>query len=254
MSDSDAPLVSCMMMTGGSPERRPLAQIAVRSFQQQTYAPRELVIINQSLGTAFEKRVLAGIAEEGPGYRMREYLVPKPTSLGDLRNIGLDRARGTWLMSWDDDDWSHSARISRQMAQRASMRPVAFTTTVRCSLQHNTAFVHREVRYGNGGLLLFPTGLGRYPAQDRHEDSDFYLKYFRSTTVLWDNADFPEIYVRFYHGNNTSSETHILGSVRGARRRMPELTFLAEVPAHTQQYVRTLLKTEYAQLFPVARA
>ena len=96
--------VTAVMLTG-KPERRPLATIAVECFQRQTHTDAELLIVNHS-GTPFAV----------PDERVRELLVENPRSLGDLRNVGLEHARGEHLITWDDDDWHHPRRIELQLS------------------------------------------------------------------------------------------------------------------------------------------
>jgi glycosyltransferase involved in cell wall biosynthesis len=83
----------------------------VRCFVEQTYLPRELLILNEGEETI---GVEAG--------NIREIRIEKVATrtLGDLRNLALELAYGDWLIQWDDDDWYGPERIEAQMRARRS--------------------------------------------------------------------------------------------------------------------------------------
>ena len=98
-------LVSAIMVTGKHACRRSFSQAAIRCFLEQTHPDKELVIINGG----------------GPPLcsahpEVREIVVPvgSDVTLGDLRNIGLEQARGDLIIQWDDDDWHHPRRMEFQ--------------------------------------------------------------------------------------------------------------------------------------------
>ncbi len=132
-----------MMLTGHQASRWPLAEASLRSFLGQTYRPRELIIVNQSLGTAFQRRLIPQDLDES-GCRIREILIKRPATLGEARNVALEMAEGQWLLSWDDDDWSHPTRIAWQMAHRRPNRAVAFTSRIHYSFVNRRAFVWHD--------------------------------------------------------------------------------------------------------------
>jgi len=73
------PMVTAMMITG-LPGRVDLAKQAVKSFLSQTWPRKELVIINDSLGTAHEYRIVdaAFVCDR---LRCSDYVCPVSTSL-----------------------------------------------------------------------------------------------------------------------------------------------------------------------------
>ena len=103
------PLVSCLMVTA----RRPaLATRAIRCFQAQTYAHRELVIVDDDPDAALERQV-AALGDD----RIRHVrLAPADASLGALRNVAVEHARGELLAQWDDDDLYDPERVEVQVA------------------------------------------------------------------------------------------------------------------------------------------
>jgi glycosyltransferase involved in cell wall biosynthesis len=103
---SDRPLVSCVMPTSGRPQ---FAQAALGMFLSQTYGPRELVILDNSLSPSFADPPL----NDGVRYAAE----PDPPSLGAKRNAANAMARGKIICHWDDDDLSHPLRLEDQVGR-----------------------------------------------------------------------------------------------------------------------------------------
>ena len=141
---------------------------------------------------------------------LREVFVQRGNlKIGDLRNIGLGEAHGGWILPWDDDDWHHPERMAQMVAHGGGQRAVIIERHVRYDCRRDTAWVSHDPA-GCGGIMLYPRIHGvSYPSQDRHEDSQLYLEHFPDA-IHWDNADFPHIYLRFYHGGNLGSQQHIM--------------------------------------------
>ncbi len=102
------PLVSCLMVTRG---RLFPARFAVDCFRAQGWASRELVLVCDAPGTAIE----AYCRELGDERIRLVYPSTPAASLGELRNLSLEAARGDWVCQWDDDDLYHPDRIALGM-------------------------------------------------------------------------------------------------------------------------------------------
>lgn len=104
------PTISCLTVTRG---RLRLLKQAIRCYLDQTWAARELVIVTDAeprqvgaiehylatLGRADVRLMVA----EGNGL-----------TLGRLRNLSLEAARGELVCQWDDDDLYHPERLATQ--------------------------------------------------------------------------------------------------------------------------------------------
>lgn len=101
----DGPLVSCLMPTSG---RRTFVPQAIRYFQRQDYANRELVILDDGPDP------VADLVPPDP--RIRYVHLDERLPLGAKRNLACRLARGELLAHWDDDDWMASWRLSYQVA------------------------------------------------------------------------------------------------------------------------------------------
>lgn len=228
------------MVTGHQAGRERFARVAVRSFQAQTYQPRELVILNQSLGLPQTYRILADEFFQHPhigeykakDYTIREIMAPTAKTLGDARNQTLEMARGEWMLPWDDDDFSHPDRITQQMARRNGQRAVVPTNYICYSFPNNTAYVQRH-RWCSG-LMLFPRTDWRYEPKPSSED--WSLMELFPDRIRWENPS--HLYIRSYHGENTWDERHVMGRFKGVVGQWILMT-------PQQDYLRSVLSEYY---------
>jgi glycosyltransferase involved in cell wall biosynthesis len=107
------------MVTG---DRLTLAKRAVRSFAEQTYPNRELVVVTdgpQRVRDALERYVAALGLEDSVRF---VYPQGDGLTLGRLRNLSLDAAGGDFVCQWDDDDYNHSGVPAAPSAAPRSSR------------------------------------------------------------------------------------------------------------------------------------
>jgi predicted O-methyltransferase YrrM len=199
------PLVSCLMPTRG---RAAFALQAVRYFLAQTYARRELIVVEN--GSAD----LADLLPKDP--RIRYEAADGWESLGGLRNCACALARGQILAHWDDDDWYGPYRLSRQVAAiragRADITALRASivfdleswTVWRCGRASHRRLWSMDVA---AGTLVFRREvweeLARYPTVSLGEDAAFLAGAVRLGARLQRlEGDGVFVYVR--HGSNTS--------------------------------------------------
>jgi predicted O-methyltransferase YrrM len=205
------PKITCVMVTGKSPARRRLAQVAIESFRRQNYANRELLI----LSTAPEPWL-----EGGDDGRIREILVRDPqTPLGALRNLAFEHGTGEYLLQWDDDDFHGSRRIRHQVQALSENAPANILTREIIDFGvHDKigAVVFSPTHWRSGGFpgsILHPIDVKtRYPETRKGEDTDF-LSMLRGELKLLGHSiealqNDPRDYVRFVHGANTWDRGH----------------------------------------------
>lgn len=108
---TDLPSVSCIMPCGYGDK---YVAVAIECFMRQNYAaPLELVVVDDNDPGHTIEHVLPTADTEGQD--AISYLQCERTSVGSLRNIGSQVARGEVLISWDEDDWSHPDRVASQV-------------------------------------------------------------------------------------------------------------------------------------------
>ena len=104
MSD---PTVTCVMLTRDRPA---MARRAIRSFQQQTYSKRVLVILDTS------EKVFDFAGIDDAKIRAAWSGFERDIGHGRLCNSVNNMAcPSNIICHWDDDDWSHPDRISQQV-------------------------------------------------------------------------------------------------------------------------------------------
>ncbi len=90
------PLVSCVMATG---DRRAFVRQAIQYFQRQTYAAKELILVDDG------ERSSADLVPDDS--RIRYLRLSARTNLGRKLNLGIEQARGSIIQKLDDDDYYH---------------------------------------------------------------------------------------------------------------------------------------------------
>lgn len=205
---NEGPRVSCVMVTA---DRRAIARRAVGCFLRQSFANRELVIVDDG------DEDYAPILSEVPADRLRYLRVPKDAAntLGMLRNLSLEAARGEFVAQWDDDDWYHPDRLSRQVA---ALESGAGACVLRGTLMHLDApdwFDHPYVgtlEPGVPGSIVHRADPAvRYPEQRRGEDTVFLAHWPAERLAV---LDAPELFLRAFHGANTWERIHFERRVR----------------------------------------
>ena len=208
------PLISCLMVTY---DRLVLAKRALRSFAEQTWPNRELVVVSD--GPLRFRRALEAEAAVA-GIANVRFVVPEPAglTLGALRNVALDAARGELICQWDDDDYSHPERLAVQAAQLLAHGADASYLTEHLQFieDRRTAFwldwTGGGVRSGlpswfPGTLMMRHRVRARYPEASRGEDTAL-MHELAATVPVVGLGDNPHLYLYQYHGRNVFSEAH----------------------------------------------
>ncbi|MFE9066735.1 glycosyltransferase [Streptomyces violaceusniger] len=197
---SPAPTVSCLMVTK---DRLPLAERAIRCFLAQTYSRAELVVVDDGADGAIEDHV-RDLADE----RIRLHrLPPEGRTLGELRNIAVDLATGSYVCQWDDDDLYDPERIEVQLAAVLALDATAcFLARERLWWPARRTMAISGVRVWEGSMLCAKEALPRYPQLRRGEDSPVAEAVVRGGRTV--SLDAPELYTYVFHGANTFDEPH----------------------------------------------
>ncbi|MDO7744611.1 MAG: glycosyltransferase family 2 protein [Pedobacter sp.] len=130
------PYVSCIMPTANRPN---FVELAVNHFLNQDYEDAELVIIDDG-----KESVRSSIPDHE---RIQYFFYNRPLgTIGAKRNIACEKALGSVIMHWDDDDWYAWDWIDKQLeALETSKADI-------CGLNDITFFspvVHKFWRYAD---------------------------------------------------------------------------------------------------------
>ncbi|MCP4578390.1 MAG: glycosyltransferase [Deltaproteobacteria bacterium] len=195
-----SPLVSCLMVTRNRPV---MARRAINCFLRQTYPNRELVIIDDGRDQTLEQ----WIKEVGDARILYLRQPDEGRPLGDLRNLSVAKAGGTYVTQWDDDDLSDPQRLEVQMAV------IHVLQTDCCFLERHQIWWPETGRLAlstrrvwEGYFICAKNKLSPYPPLRKGEDTPVIKRIFRENRAAL--LDFPSLYVYIYHGENTFDAPH----------------------------------------------
>lgn len=101
---NSSPLISCIMPTFN---RHMFVPRAIAYFRRQTYANKELVIVDDGPVT---------LADLIPSDEQIRYIrLDKKATVGHKRNIAVQHSNGELIAHWDDDDWYAPGRLGFQV-------------------------------------------------------------------------------------------------------------------------------------------
>lgn len=199
--------------------RRALCRRSIECFNAQTHVRKELVIVDD--GDQDLRPLLADLPEGEVRY-LRLSKDPE-LALGGLRNIGLEEARGEYIIQWDDDDWYHPARIETQLLALAGDYDAC---TLASTLIHVDGGPHRlqafsgALKHGVPGTLMHRrSARRRYPNEARAEDTLYLEQWLGERHVTLSEED-SYLFVRCFHNDNTWDETHFLRRLRNTPSRL----------------------------------
>ncbi|HEY3628992.1 MAG TPA: glycosyltransferase [Terracidiphilus sp.] len=135
---TEMPLVSCIMPTNN---RRAFLPRSLRCFFSQDYPNLELVVVDDGADP---------ISDLIPkDHRIRHWRLPKKLSVGGKRNYANARAKGTFIVHWDDDDWYTPSRVRRQIAPLLQSRAQVSGTSTLYYYNHEKDQAFRYEYRGN---------------------------------------------------------------------------------------------------------
>jgi len=212
------PLISCLCVTRKKPD---LLKRATRSFLDQTYKKKELVIVYED-----DDHSTGDFLDRIPDDKIKKIKVKKSKglTLGGLRNLSVQKCDGEYFCQWDDDDWSHCNRLEFQMnVIRESKMPA-------CLMIHwlifdaveNQAYVSNR-RPWEGSLLckksLITDDL-KYDDTAKGEDTILIKKLFSKNLIF--PVIMPKLYIYVFHGKNVWEREHWEKIFRAGRKLSAE--------------------------------
>jgi Methyltransferase domain/Glycosyl transferase family 2 len=198
-SSSD-PLVSCIMPTANRPH---LVPQAIAYFLRQTYANRELLILDDG------SESVADLIPADP--RIRYLRMSEKKSMGTKHNLACEMARGEIIAHWDDDDWMSDNRLSYQVGELLSRPPN--------SLVGLSRLIYYDPRKNSSWEYVYPPGQRawvcgntfcyrkpvwqRNPFPSRNEGADTVWVWGLKDAAISAHPDH-SFYISIIHTKNTS--------------------------------------------------
>lgn len=213
-----AAMISCLMVTL---DRLALAKDAIRSYAEQSYPNRELVIVSD--GEERYRRALARYVEALGIPRVRIiYPGTGGLTLGALRNISTEAAQGEIICQWDDDDYSHPERLDVQVRDM-----IAHGAGASFLIDHLQYFEPERLlswidwsgegqydgvsRLAPGTLMMYRDARFRYPecGPDARQGEDYvFMEALYAAMPVSPLNGVGDLYLYRYHGRNTFSSEH----------------------------------------------
>lgn len=236
MDEVSVPLVSCLCVTRGKPN---MLKRVIACFESQSYPYLEMVIVWEEDDMQTEQFVRQ--VELGERYKFCKVPVtPIKKSLGELRNLSIQKAKGEYVCQWDDDDWYDPERLSIQMTrlQRSGKPACILSRWIIFDKVTGKSYLSKR-RLWEGSILCRKELMQKtaYPVLSKGEDTPVIQSLFdRDLLEIID--DNPEIYIYVYHGKNTWEREHF-------ERIFEEST---ELDAQYTMQIQTLLQSSQEPL------
>ena len=213
--DSDGvPLVPCLMVTRDRPR---LAARAVECFLAQSYPNRELVVIDGGESDQLQQGIEAISYPPIKPHRERQ----AGRSMGELRNLAVEKASGRYLCIWDDDDLYDPDRLSVQMSAITALGADAcFLARLQLWWPARRVFGVSTRRMWEGTLICARDKFPSYRALHRGEDVAVGYQLWRSRRVVM--LDEPRLYTYVFHGANTIGEAQFLQHCGAATKQFTD--------------------------------
>lgn len=190
-------LVSCLMVSKNNIH---FVSRAVGCYQSLVFpeaGKRELIIVSVD-----ERPEIAPITASDPSIRFIHH--PNAT-LGELRNVAVEQARGEFVATWDDDDWHHPLRLKLQFDELTRCEAQI------CYLSRVTLACPTKNQYRRSIVTLwFQTLLGRrstllscpYSSLPRGEHNAQFSALSSKAKLCYCEND-PNMYIYVFHDCNT---------------------------------------------------
>lgn len=194
-------LVTCLCVTHN---RVDFLRSAVTCYLNQTYKSRELLVVYNSDDCA--TRAYLDALHETSIYST-EVADSREITLGRMRNASLRAARGNYVAIWDDDDWHHPERISRQLEalEKTGKSACVVGQVILFDKESNEVFLSQP-RGWEGTLLGRQSIIPLFADLNSKEDTPVLKELYDSHNLAVLKA--PHLYVYVFHGANTCQRSH----------------------------------------------
>jgi len=202
------------MVTAAKKSRYECLKKSLICYERQTVKSRELIII---IDRANSKKInlVQNLADELKLPNVKIYPVSKHRTLGELRNIGIQKSAGKFGCIWDDDDLYSPMRLAIQLRaiQKFKVDAVAFQRHGHLFVQ-SKYFVFQNWR-GNLGaapqtVFFRIRSAPKYPKINKGEDTAFLFQFKKENKKLKILRNDYSLYIYCFHGDNLNSFSHHL--------------------------------------------
>ncbi|GAB5554777.1 MAG: hypothetical protein Sapg2KO_43680 [Saprospiraceae bacterium] len=215
---NELPKISCLMVTCG---RIAMIKRSVQCYCDQTYPNRELIILSNEK-PAIIKTITDCLALFGNRSDIKfEALADRKYTLGELRNKSIEKAKGSIVCIWDDDDLYHPERLSLQYKNMEKADAAVslltdylhfFWTDLKLAWAVWQSNFPDEVNGLPGSLMIYKKVILDYPEQGQFanagEDSHLLYRLYQAGIKVAKLSGRADLYLYSFHGNNTWALEH----------------------------------------------
>jgi glycosyltransferase involved in cell wall biosynthesis len=202
-------MISCITITQEG--RLDVLAQATADFRAQSVRDKELVIVHD--GTAGFHDAVSRLAPEAVARVVR---APSGRSLGALRNLAIESARGEYICQWDDDDRYHPRRLEVQREALLAAKSDASALSDQLHLFADAREMYWDDWYESsyplnfvpGTLLARRDAIARYPDELRGEDTGMVVAMARRGCSFARVREQGYLYVYVFHGGNSFGRDH----------------------------------------------
>ena len=193
-------LVSALMITKGDIN---LISKSIKIFSDQTWRNKELCIVSRK--TDDDYTIKGTLEKASINFQLK--FISEDLSLGNMRNISMSIANGSYACTWDDDDLYASSRISTMMeAIRQSNTVASFLKQVILYYPAQNKMAISRARVWENTMIVKRSCAPAYQDINRGEDSSFVKNLMRHHEIAL--VDDPGQYAYVRTGMNTVGEEH----------------------------------------------
>lgn len=199
------PLISCLCVSRNNVL---LVNESIRSFLNQSYPKKELIFIYEDNNDYIQS--IKNIFYIEHSIQFIEIPSSPKKTLGELRNISIEKANGSILVQWDDDDVYHQERIALQYTFLIENRVNAVMLDQRLFLIDD-ALYQTNVWPFEGSLMIYKELFTKkiiqaYGEMNKGEDTTILIDLLKMNQIEFMNCS--ALYLYRYTGYNVWHKEH----------------------------------------------
>lgn len=194
----DMPKVSCLCVTKN---KEHILRDSIISYKNQIYPNKELIVIYED-----DNNYISNVIQEFNSEDIKYFKISTKNkkTLGELRNISIEKSKGDYVCQWDDDDWYNPLRIweqFRNMKLNKKKGSILNSWLVYDNVKNDLKECRRfDIAGWEGSFLYEKSSLKNlYPSIVKGEDTVFIKNIEKDLSILYK----PELYVYRVHSENT---------------------------------------------------
>lgn len=199
--------VSCITITKN---RVSFLSRCIDYYINQTHIDKELVIVYFKDDVDTYNFIYSFDKKKKEEYNINFYQVDSSLSLGEARNIGVQKSSGDWICIWDDDDYFRENRIEEQL--KFCIENNIEGTTLSCILIFSEKYQEGRLSFERmngweGSLFVKKSKIHEYENLPKGEDTPMIEKLYNNKLM---KVQFnPDLYIYYIHSKNISGYRHL---------------------------------------------